>query len=116
MPDTVYEQFQKKLLCVSDKRVDLDGIRLDAGKIALTIQWYEQILVVSVSDLFYRLYYENPSQSQSHTQLVHGKTSTNQIYGTVERHTPVTNKTLSLSESLHGNDLQWKLNSGKELL
>ena len=38
MPDTVYEQFQKKLLCVSDKRVDLDGIRLDAGKIALTIQ------------------------------------------------------------------------------
>ena len=36
VPNTFYDQFQKKTLWVADKRVDLDGIRLDAGYIYLT--------------------------------------------------------------------------------
>ena len=63
---------------------------------------------------FYRLYYDNPPQVQSHTQLMHGKLSTTQIYGTVDRHTSARNKILSPLELLHGNDLQWKLNGEDE--
>ena len=37
----------------------------------------------------------------------------NHITVTAERHTSEINKGLSPSESLHGNDLQWKLNGGK---
>ena len=37
VPNTVYDQFQKQPLWVSDKRIELYGIRIDAGDIALTI-------------------------------------------------------------------------------
>ena len=33
--NTVYYQFQEKLLWIDDKRVELDGIRLDDGEIYL---------------------------------------------------------------------------------
>ena len=35
--NTVYDQFQKQPLQVADKRVELDGIRLNDGDIALRI-------------------------------------------------------------------------------
>ena len=72
---------------VDGKRVELDGISLDAGDIALIIQLYEQITGISVSDMVYRFYCDNTPQVQSHTQIVHGKISITQIYGTAERHT-----------------------------
>ena len=37
-----------------------------------------------------------------------------QVYGTSEKHTSARNKSPSPLELLHGNDLQWKLNYGKE--
>ena len=83
VPNKVYNQFQKKTLWVSYKRIKLDGIRLDAGDISLTIQWYENISGVAVSYLVYRLYCYNPPQVQVHTQLVHRKISTTQTSGTV---------------------------------
>ena len=63
--------------------------------------------------MVYRLYYDNPPQVHSHTQIMHGKIAMAQISGTMERHTSKRYKSLSQSESLHGNDLQWKLNGGK---
>ena len=51
MPNTVCDKFQKQTLWVSYKRVELDGIRLDAGDIALEIQWYEQIPRIYGSNL-----------------------------------------------------------------
>ena len=72
-----------------DKRVYLDGIRLDDIYIYLTIQWYEHIPGISVSDIIYRLYCDNTPKLQIHNQLLHGNTSMDQIYGTVERHTSV---------------------------
>ena len=87
MPNTVYDQFQKQPLWVADKRVGLDCIRIDTGDIDLTIQWYERITGISVSDLVYRFYCDNHPQVQSHTQLVYGKTKMAQISRTTERHT-----------------------------
>ena len=41
MTNTVHNQFQKQPLWISDKCIELDGIRLYAKDIALPIQWYE---------------------------------------------------------------------------
>ena len=92
VPNTVYDQFHKEPWWVADKRVELYEMRLDDGYIDLKIQWYEQIPGISRSDLVYRLYYENHTQVQSHTQLVHGKISMHQIYGTAKMHTSTINK------------------------
>ena len=51
MTNTGYSQFQKQPLWVADKRVELYDIRLDAGYIALIIQWYGHIPGISVSHL-----------------------------------------------------------------
>ena len=67
-------------------------MRLDDGDVALTIQWYDQIPVIYVSDMVYRLHCDNPPQVQIHTHLVHGKISMTQIYGTAERNTSARNK------------------------
>ena len=104
--NTVYYQFQKQSLWVADKRIELDGIRLDAGYISVTIQWYEQITGISGSDLVFRLYCDNPPQVRIHTKFVHGKISMTKISGTPERHTYERNKNPSPLESLHGNELQ----------
>ena len=56
MINTVYDQFQKQPLRVSDKHVELDKISLDAEYIDLTIQRHEQITGISGSDLIYLLY------------------------------------------------------------
>ena len=90
--NTVYDQFHGKLLWVADKLVKLDGIRLDAGYISLTIQRYENIPGIYGSDLVYRLYCDNPTQVQIHTKLVYGKISMTQIYEYAERHTSTRNK------------------------
>ena len=63
--------------------------------------------------MVYRLYCDNPPQVQSHTQPVRVKIETNQISRTEESHTSARNKMFLPSESLHGNDLQWKSNGGK---
>ena len=68
----VNDEFQKEPLWEADKRIKLDGIRLDCGDIGLTIQWYEQVSVIVESDLVYILYCVEIPQAQSHTQLVHG--------------------------------------------
>ena len=73
VPNTVFDKFQKQPLQVSDKRIKLDIIRLDARYIALTIQWYDQITGIYVSDIVYRLYCDNTPKVRSHTQLFHGK-------------------------------------------
>ena len=88
---------------VADKRVELYAIMLDARDIALIIQWYAQIPGISVSDLVYILYYDNPPRFHSHTQLVYGKIPMTQIYGTAESHSY---KSTSSSELLHGKELQ----------
>ena len=98
---------------VADKRVELDGIRLDAVYVALKIQWCDQIPGISGLDLVYRFYCDNPPQVHSHTQLVHGKISMTQISGTTQRDTSKIYKIMSPSWLLHGHDLQWKLNGGK---
>ena len=97
VPDTGYYQCQKQPLWVADKRVELYGIRIDAGDIALTIQWYDQITGISVSDMVYRLYWENNPHVQIHTQLVHVDISTNQMTGTTERHTSARNKSVTIT-------------------
>ena len=80
---------------VAYKRVELYGIRLHAGDIDLTIQWYEKTTGISVSDPIYRLYFDKPPQVQRHTQLVKGKISMAQISRTVERHISVINESPS---------------------
>ena len=60
------------------------------------------------------MYFNNPPKVQSHTQIFHGKIPMTQIYGTAEMHTSARYKILPLSESLHGNEFQYKLNEGKE--
>ena len=45
---------------------------------------------------------------------MHGKISTTQIYVTTERQNSVRYKSTSPSEFQHLNDLQWKINCGKE--
>ena len=82
MPNIVYDQFHKKPLWVANKCVELYGIRLYDENISLKIHWYEQILVISGSDMFYRFYCDSPPQVQSHTELVHGKISMTEISGT----------------------------------
>ena len=52
VPNIFYNQFQEKPLWVSDKRVELDVIRIYAGYIDLPIQWCEHIPWISGSDLF----------------------------------------------------------------
>ena len=59
-------------------------MRLDAGENALEIQCYDQIPGMYGSDMVYRLYCDNPTQFQSHTQILHGKISMAQISGTAE--------------------------------
>ena len=113
--NTFCNQFQKQTLWVADKRVELDGIRLDDGDIYLIIQWYENIPGIYESYLVYRLYYDNPPQAQIRTQIVHGKISMAQISGTTEKHTSARYKSTSQSESLYVNDLQCKLNGGNKL-
>ena len=85
----------RNLFWVSDKRIELGVTRIYAGDIDLKIQWYENIPGISGSYLVYIFYCDNPTQVQSHTQLVHGKMSMTQIYGAVESHTPARNKSLS---------------------
>ena len=68
---------------VSDKRVELDVISLDAGDVALKIQWYEQIPGMYGSDIGYIFYFDNTPQVLSNTHLVHGKISMTQISVTV---------------------------------
>ena len=99
---------------VADNHVESNGIRLDYLDINKTIHWYEHIPGTYGSYLVYILYCNISPQVQSHTQLLHGKISMTQISGTVERHNNARNKSLSQSESPHGNDLQCKLNGGKE--
>ena len=65
-------QFQNQPFWVADKRVELDGIKLDAGDISLTFQWHEQIPGISGSYMVYRLFCDNSPQVQSHNQVVHG--------------------------------------------
>ena len=108
MHNTVYDQFQKKLLWVANNRIEFDGIRVNAEDIALTFHWYEQISGIYGSDIVYIFYCYDPPQVQSHTQIVHGKISVTRIYGTAERHTSERYKSPSPSESLHGNDLYCK--------
>ena len=72
VPNMINDEFQKEPLWEADKRIKLDGIRLDCGDIGLTIQWYEQVSVIVESDLVYILYCVEIPQAQSHTQLVHG--------------------------------------------
>ena len=103
--NTVYDQFHGKLLWVADELVKLDGIRLNAGYIYLTIQRYEKITGIYGSYLVYRLYCDNPLQVQIHTKVVHIMISTTQIYRTAERHTFARNKSLSPSDLLYGNEL-----------
>ena len=100
VPNTGYDQFQKKSLWLADKRVDLDSIRLYSGDIVRTIQWYEKITGISVLDLVYRLYCDNPPHVHSHTQLVHIKISMTQTFGTAEAHL-FQKQILSPSDSLH---------------
>ena len=50
-------------------------------------------------------------QVQRHTHLVHVNISMTQMSGTAESHTSAIYKIPSPAESLHINDLQWKLNS-----
>ena len=102
-----------KTLLVADKRVELYGISIDDANISLHIQLSEYIPGIYVSDLVYRLYCDNPTQVHNHTQLVHGKISMTQIYGTADSHTFARNKIPSPSESLHGNDSQCKFNDRK---
>ena len=112
--NTVYNKFQKQPLWVSDRRVELDVIRLDAGYIAPTIQRYEKIPGIYGSDLVYILYCDNNPQVQRHTNLVHGNISMNQIYGTADRHNSERYKIPSPPESLHGNKLKRKSNARKD--
>ena len=112
-PNTVYDQFQKKKW-VADNRVELDGIRMDAGDIYLTVQGYEKTPGIYWSGMVYILYCDNHPQVQIHTQLVHRNISMAQISWTAERHTSTRNKSPSPSQSQYGNDLQRKLNCGKE--
>ena len=79
-------------MCVDDKRVDLYGIRIDAGYIAQSIQKYERIPEISGSDLVYILYFDNPPQVKSHNQFVHGKISMTQNKLTLDSHTFEINK------------------------
>ena len=113
VPNTVCDQFQKKTFWVSDKRVELGGMRIDAGYIAITIHWYELITGIYGSVLFYVLYCDNSPQVQKHTQIMHGNISMTQVSGTAERQTSARIKVLTPSESLYGNDLQCKVNGGK---
>ena len=71
--NTVYGRFQKQILWVSDKHVDLDFIRIYSGYISLKIQCYEKIPVISGSDIVHRFYCDNPPQAHIHTQFVFGK-------------------------------------------
>ena len=77
---------------MADKRVELDGIWIDDAYIYLTIQWYEHITGISVSDTVYRLYSDDFTQVQRHTQLEYGNISMTRISGTAERHTSTINK------------------------
>ena len=70
-PNMVNYEFQKQPLWEADKRIKLDGIRLDYGKICLTIQCYEQVTGIVESDEVYRLYCGQLPQVQSHNQLAH---------------------------------------------
>ena len=45
---------------LSDKRVELDGIKIYAEDIGLKIQWYDHITGVLGSDLVCRLHCANP--------------------------------------------------------
>ena len=114
MTNKVYNKFQKQPLWVPDNSVELDGIRLYAGDIALPIQWYENIHGIYGSYLVYIFYCDNTPQYKSHTQLVHANISTVKISGTAERHTSARYKIMSPPLSLHVNDLQWELNDRKE--
>ena len=67
------------------------------------------------SNVFYRFYFDNPTQFQSHTQIVPGKISMTQVSGTVDRYTSAVNKSLSSSESQYFNYLQWQNNGGEEV-
>ena len=77
---------------VADKHIELHCIRLDAADIYITTQWYDNINVIYGSNMVYRLYFDHPPQVQIHTQLMHGKTSMNKIYGAAQMHTSAGNK------------------------
>ena len=118
MNNTFYYQFHKQPVWVADMSVELYGIRLDAEDIYLTSQWYEHIPEIYVSDLFYRLYCDNPPQVQSHTHILHGKISINQIYGTAERQTSAIYKishyhSQYMSMYYSGNEMEESIFSNK---
>ena len=95
----------------ADKRIKLDGIRLDCGDIGLTIQWYEQVTVIIESGLVYRLYCGQIPQVQSHTKLVHGNIAMTQVSGTKEKSRSAINKSKLAAED--DISIEWKLNGGK---
>ena len=55
-PNMVNYEFQKQPLWEADKRIKLDGIRLDCDDIGLTIEWYKQFPGFVGSDKIYILY------------------------------------------------------------
>ena len=59
--------------------MELDGIRIDAGDIYLTIQWFEHITGIFGLDLVYIVYCDNPTQFQSHNQIVYGNIQITQV-------------------------------------
>ena len=55
VPNMINDEFKKQSIWEADKRIKIDGIRLDRGDIGMTIQWYEQVTVIPGSDLVYEL-------------------------------------------------------------
>ena len=102
----------KKLSWESDKRIKLDGIRIDCGDIGLTTQCYDQVPVVVELDLVYILYCGKLPQAQSHTQLVHGNIATTQFSGTKDKRSSAIHKSQLVAED--DNIIGWKLNRGKD--
>ena len=43
VPNMINDEFQKQSIWEADKRIKIDGIRLDRDDIGMTIQWYEQV-------------------------------------------------------------------------
>ena len=113
VPNMINDKFQKQSIWEADKRIKIDGIRLDRGDIGMTIQWYEQVTGIPGSDLVYELECGQPPQVQSHTQLVHGKIAMTQVSGVKEKRRSARHKSKLVAENQ--NSIEWKLNSGKDV-
>ena len=112
IPNMINEEFQKQSIWEADKRIKIDGIRLDHGDIGMTIQWYEQVTGIPGSDLVYELECGQPPQVQSHTQLVHGKIAMTQVAGVKKKRRSGRHKIQLVAENK--TNLEWKLNGGKD--